>query len=129
MNHKLKKPLNNPEVIDTQGTLFAFFTSSLIGGIYSAIMSPIGIFGADVPTGVNTWSENTATAWAVPGRDRFGQGGLQLAGTFFSIGIGALSAIAVGLLSFLTTSLSAEEAFNDGAFAELTDEAEDDRKI
>ena len=92
-------------------------------------MSPIGIFGVDVPTGVNTWSEDTTTAWNIVGRDRFGQGGLQLAGTFFSIGIGALSAIAVGLLSFLTTSLSAEEAFNDGAFAELTDEGEEKQQI
>ncbi len=52
-NHKFKKPLNNPEVIDTQGTLYTFFTASFIGGVYSAIMSPIGPFGVDTPTSVN----------------------------------------------------------------------------
>lgn len=46
LNHKLKKPLNNPDVIDTQGTLFTFFTSALIGGIYAAILAAVYPYAA-----------------------------------------------------------------------------------
>jgi hypothetical protein len=61
------------------------------------------------------------TLWLPSSRDRFGQGGFQIAGTFFSIAIGAVAGIAVGIISYLTTDLTAQEAFVDNAFAELTD--------
>lgn len=63
-----------------------------------------------------------ATLWLPATRDRFGQGGFQIAGTFFSIAIGAAAGIAIGLISYLTTDLNAQEVFVDKTFAELTDE-------
>lgn len=55
-NHKLKKPLNNPDVYDTNGILYTFWTSSLIGGIYSAILVAFYGWGPDQVTSVNTTS-------------------------------------------------------------------------
>lgn len=54
LNHKLKKPLNNPDVIDTNGTIFTFWTAALLGGIYSAILAAFYCWGPDVVTSVNT---------------------------------------------------------------------------
>jgi hypothetical protein len=57
LNHKLKKPLNNPEVVDTQGTLFTFFTASLFGGIYSAILAAVFPWGPNMATASNSYNE------------------------------------------------------------------------
>jgi len=125
MNHKLKKPLNNPEVADTQGVLFTFFISSLFGGFYSACLTPVGPFGVDqaVLNG-NTlgWTENESLRWISADRDRFEQGGFQVLGTVVSGGIGTVTGLAVGLLYRLTTALEAEEVFNDVVLAEVGDE-------
>lgn len=121
MNHKLKKPLNNPEVMDTHGTLYTFFTAGFIGAIYSAIMCPIGPFGADIQLSQNTFEPVSDTVWIATGRDRFGQGALQVVGTFVSIAMGIAPGIVVGLLSYLTSDLTAAEVFNDYAFTEVTD--------
>ena len=56
MNHKLKKSLNNPDVVDTQGTLYTFFTAALIGGIYSGCLAAVFPYGAESPTGTNSWT-------------------------------------------------------------------------
>jgi hypothetical protein len=51
------------------------------------------------------------------GRSKIGQGALQVAATFWSIGIGLLSAIAPAIIFYFTTELSPEEIFNDDTFA------------
>lgn len=116
LNHKLKKPLNNPDVIDTQGTLFTFLFSSIIGGIYSAIMMAVYPYPSEVPTSVNTWT-SANNQWLPYDRTKFSQGGLQLAAVCWTVGVGVLSSIAVALIFYFTTELSAEEVFNDGTFA------------
>jgi len=117
MNHKLKKPLNNPEVIDTQGTIYTFFITALIGGIYSACLAAVYPYGAESPTGTNSWSENVGLRWLPYNRTKFDQGGFQLAGTFISVAVGILSSLATALVIYLTTELSAEQVFNDSTFA------------
>lgn len=121
MNHKLKRSLNNPEVVDTQGTLYTFFIAGLIGGIYSACLAAVHPYGPEIPTSVNTWTEFSALSWLPYGRDKYSQGGMQLAGTFISIAIGILSSVATALILFLTTDLNSEQVFNDYTFAEIND--------
>lgn len=53
------------------------------------------------------------------------QGGLQLAATFWSIGMGMLSSVATALILYFTTDLTAEQVFNDGVYAEATDDHEE----
>jgi hypothetical protein len=128
MNHKLKKPLNNPEVTDTQGVLFTFFISGLIGGIYSSCLMAVGPFGPDVTTVVNNqvvWTEDETLRWLGSGRDRFEQGGFQIMGTFVSVAIGVLAGLAVGILYRLTAKLETNEVFSDVAFAEVGDDGEE----
>lgn len=109
LNHKLKKPLNNPDVVDTQGTLFTFFFSAVIGGIYSAILAVVYPYASEVPSSVNTWiSASPTNQWLPSGRTKFTQGGLQMAAVCWSIGIGLLSSLAVGLILYFTSDLSAE---------------------
>ena len=125
LNHKLKKPLNNPEVIDTQGTLYTFFASALFGGIYSAILAAVYPYASEVPISVNTWASSNANQWLPYNRTKFTQGGLQVAATFWSIGIGLLSAIGVAFILYFTTELQADQVFNDATFAEVSDEHEE----
>ncbi len=120
MNHKLKKPLNNPDVFDTQGVLYTFFMASLIGGIYSAILAACRPHASEIPvTNYTTVSANNQ--WLPYDRSPITQGGLQIAAVCWSIGIGVLSSIAVALISYLTTDLTDLEVFNDAAFAEVSD--------
>ena len=125
MNHKLKKPLNNPEVIDTQGTLYTFFASALIGGIYSAILAAVYPYSSEIPTSVNTWVASNTNQWLPYGRSKITQGGLQIAAICWSIGIGLLSAIGVAFILYFTTELQADQVFNDATFAEVSDENEE----
>lgn len=125
LNHKLKKPLNNPEVIDTQGTLYTFFFSALIGAIYSGILAAVYPYASEVPTSVNSWTSSGVNQWLPYGRSKISQGGLQIAALCWSVGIGLLSSIAVAFIFYFSTDLSAGEVFNDGTFAEVSDEAND----
>lgn len=52
----VKKPLNNPAVFDSHGTLFTFFIAALIGGLYSAILAAVYPYPSEVPTSVSTWT-------------------------------------------------------------------------
>jgi hypothetical protein len=108
LNHYAKKPLNNPEVIDTHGTLYTFFVAALIGGIYSAILSAVYPYPTDIPTSVNTWTNSGPNQWLPFARSKIGQGAMQIAATFWSIGIGLLSSIAVAFILYFTTELSTE---------------------
>jgi hypothetical protein len=121
LNHKLKKPLNNPDVIDTQGVLFTFFVAGLLGGIYSSCLAAVGLYGPTIATSVSTVINVAGLAWSPLGRDRFSQGGFQIAGTFIALGIGALSAVAVGILTYLTAEFGSNEVFNDTTFAQIND--------
>jgi hypothetical protein len=105
MNHKLKRPLNNPDVVDTQGTLFTFFFSAFIGGIYSAILAAVYPYGSEVPSSVNSWTYNAGNQWLPYNRTKFYQGGIQLAAICWSIGIGMLSSLAVGFILYLSSEL------------------------
>jgi len=116
MNHKFKKPLNNPDVNDTQGTLFTFFVSALFGGIYSAILAAVYPYPSEVPTSVNTWASNT-NQWLPRNRTKYEQGGLQIAAVCWTIGIGVLSGLAVALIVYFTTNLNSDEVFNDDTYA------------
>lgn len=84
-------------------------------------MCPIGPFGADFQVTQNIWAEDVGTVWLPNGRDRFGQGAMQVVGTFVSIAMGIAPAIVIGLLTYLTSDLSTVQVFNDDAFAELYD--------
>jgi len=117
LNHKLKKPLNNPDVIDTQGTLYTFFASALIGGIYAAILAAVYPYASETPTSVNTWVSSNANQWLPYDRTKISQGGLQIAAVCWTIGIGLLSSIAVAFIFYFTTELSADQVFNDATFA------------
>jgi hypothetical protein len=77
----------------------------LIGGLYSAILAAFYCWGPDVPVSVNQTTEIVTLRWLF-GRTKYEQGGLQVAGTFISIGIGFLAALPVGLISYLTTDLT-----------------------
>jgi hypothetical protein len=79
LNHYAKKPLNNPEVIDTHGTLYTFFVAALIGGIYSAILSAVYPYPTDIPTSVNTWTNSGPNQWLPFARSKIGQGAMQIA--------------------------------------------------
>jgi hypothetical protein len=57
LNHKLKKPLNNPDVVDTQGTLFTFVFSAIIDGIYAGLLSAVRPHPSEVPNSVNIISQ------------------------------------------------------------------------
>ena len=109
--------MNNPDVIDTQGTLYTFFTSALIGGIYSAILAAVYPYASEVPTSVNTWTSSNVNQWLPYDRSKISQGGLQIAAICWSIGIGLLSSIAVAFIFYFTTELSADQVFNDATFA------------
>lgn len=130
MNHKLKKPLNNPEVVDTQGTLYTFFIASLFGAFYSACLATVTPYGADVATvatnsaGLTSvvYSEDSTLKWLGAGRDRFEQGGFQVLGTVVSAAVGVFAGLAVGAFYAITTALETEEIFNDASFAEVGDE-------
>ncbi len=124
MNHKLKKPLNNPDVVDTHGTLYTFFTAALIGGIYSAILAVVLPDPSEVPTSVNNWTL-AANQWLPYNRTKFMQGGLQLAATFWSIGMGMLSSVATALIFYFTTDLSAQQVYADIVFTEACDAHEE----
>ena len=124
MNNKLKKPLNNPDVVDTQGTLFTFFFSAVIGGIYSGILSAVYPYPSEVPSSVNTWT-SASNQWLPGERSKISQGGLQIAAICWSIGIGVLSSLAVGLIFYLSSDLNSDEVFNDSTFAEVADENHD----
>lgn len=106
LNNKVKIPLNNPSVYDTNGILFTFFVASLIGGFYSAILSAVYPYPSDVPTSVNTWTTDAPDQWLPSDRSKIGQGALQVAATFWSIGIGILSAIAPAFIFYFLTDLS-----------------------
>lgn len=116
MNHKLKKPLNNPDVVDTQGTLYTFLFSSIIGGIYSAILMAVYPYPSEVPTSVNTWT-SASNQWLPYGRSKIAQGGLQIAAVCWTIGIGILSSLAVAFIFYFSSELNSAEIFNDGTFA------------
>ena len=107
MNHKLKKPLNNPDVVDTQGTLFTFFFSAVIGGIYAGILSAVYPYPSEVPSSVNTWT-SASNQWLPGDRSKISQGGLQIAAICWSIAIGILSSLAVGLIFYLSSDLSSD---------------------
>jgi len=107
LNHKLKKPLNNPEVVDTQGTLYTFFVAALIGAIYSGILEAVYPYPSEVPTSVNTWTLNT-NKWLPTNRSKIFQGGLQIAALCWTIAIGLLSSLAVAFIFYFTTELSSE---------------------
>jgi hypothetical protein len=124
MNHKLKKPLNNPDVVDTQGTLFTFFFSAVIGGIYAGILSAVYPYPSEVPSSVNTWT-SASNQWLPADRSKISQGGIQIAAICWSIAIGILSSLAVGLILYLSSDLSSDEVFNDSTFAEVADEQHD----
>lgn len=124
LNHKLKKPLNNPDVVDTQGTLFTFLFSAIIGGIYAGILSAVRPHPSEVPNSVNT-SVYASNQWMPLDRSKISQGGLQIAAICWTIGIGILSSLAVGLIFYLSSNLSANEVFNDSTFAEVADEDND----
>lgn len=103
LNNKLKIPLNRNSVFDTHGVLYAFFVAALIGGFYSAILSAVYPYPTDIPTSVNTWTNNGPNQWLPSQRSKIGQGALQVAATFWSIGIGLLSAIAPAIIFYFTT--------------------------
>jgi hypothetical protein len=124
LNHKLKKPLNNPDVVDTQGTLFTFLFSAIIGGIYAGILAAVRPHPSEVPNSVNT-SVYASNQWMPSDRSRISQGGLQIAAICWTIGIGILSSLAVGLIFYFSTNLSINEVFNDSTFAEVADEDND----
>jgi len=107
-NNKLKIGLNNPSVKDTHGVLYAFWISSLIGGFYSGILSAVYPYPSDVPTSVNTWETNAPDQWLPDDRSKIGQGALQVAATFWSIGMGLLSAVAPAIIFYFTTELLPE---------------------
>jgi hypothetical protein len=101
-NHKLKKPLNRNSVVDTHGVLYTFFIASLYGAIYISILTAVYPYPSDVPTSVNTWTSGP-NQWLPSGRSKIGQGALQIAAGFWSIGIGLLSAIAPAIVIYFTT--------------------------
>lgn len=105
LNHKLKKPLNNPDVVDTQGTLFTFFFSALIGGIYSGILAAVYPYPSEIPATVNTWGL-ADNQWLPYGRTKISQGGLQIAAICWSIAIGILSSLAVAFIFYFTSDLN-----------------------
>ena len=123
-NNKLKKPLNRDSVIDSNGALYTFFISSLFGGLYSAILTAVYPYPSDVPTSSSTFTSSGPNQWLPYNRSKIGQGGLQVAATFWSIGIGLLSAIAPAIIFYFTTELLPEEVFNDSTFAEISDQQE-----
>lgn len=53
------------------------------------------------------------------------QGGLQLAATFWSIGMGMLSSVATALIFYFTTDLSAQQVYADIVFTEACDAHEE----
>jgi hypothetical protein len=116
-NNKLKKSLNKNSVFDVHGILYTFFISSLFGGLYSAILAAVYPYPSDIPTSANTFTNSGPDQWLPFDRSKIGQGALQVAATFWSIGIGLLSAIAPALIFYFTTELSLEEVFNDFTFA------------
>lgn len=78
----------------------------MIGGLYSAILAAFYCWGPDAVVSVNQTGEVTTLRWLF-GRTKYEQGGLQVAGTFISVGMGFLAALPVGLISFLTADLTA----------------------
>lgn len=48
-----------------------------------------------------------------------------MAAVCWSIAIGILSSLAVGLIFYLSSDLSSDEVFNDSTFAEVADENHD----
>ncbi len=58
-------------------------------------------------------------------RSKISQGGLQIAAICWTIGIGILSSLAVGLIFYFSCNLSTNEVFNDSTFAEVADEDND----
>lgn len=107
LNNKAKFELNNPAVYDTHGTLFTFFTAAVIGGIYSAILCAVYPYPSEVPDSVNTWISYGFNQWLPNERSKIGQGALQIAALFWTIGIGMLSAIAPAFIFYFTTDLTA----------------------
>jgi hypothetical protein len=88
-NSFLKKKINSHGNIDSQGVLFSFLIPSLIGAIYSSIISAID---TQSPGG------NGRSMLILNDRSINGQGALQLAGAGIAIGVGAVAGIVVGLL-------------------------------
>jgi hypothetical protein len=108
LNHKLKKPLNNPDVVDTQGTLYTFFVAALIGAIYSGVLEAVYPYASESPTSVNTWTTVASNQWLPTNRSKIFQGGLQIAALCWTIAIGLLSSLAVSFIFYFTTELSSE---------------------
>jgi hypothetical protein len=103
LNNKLKKPLNRNSVFDTHGVLYVFFISALFGGFYSAVLSAVYPYPTDIPTSVNSWTNNGPNQWLPSSRSKIGQGALQAAATFWSVGMGFLSAIGPAFIFYFTT--------------------------
>lgn len=125
LNYKLKKPLNNPEVVDTQGTIWTFFFAALIGAIYAAILSAVRPYSSEFPLSVNTWTMSDANLWLPSDRSKITQGGLQIAALCWTVGIGLLSSVAVAIIFYFSSELTSDEVFNDATFAEISDDHED----
>ena len=109
LNSKKKDKLNHEGVIDSLGSSIVFLVPSLLGGIYSAILFTTSPYGPD-----NT--DNNVQV--LPGRTRWSQGGMQLAGIGITVGIAIVCGLLIGAFSKIIGGRSVHELFNDHSYIE-----------
>jgi len=108
------RKINANGVINTNPVIETFLIGGICGGLWSALFATFQGGYVDFSASFPTYSYPID-------RTNFKQGGLQVAGTFISVGIAIILGIIAGLIIFLMNKNTTEDQFDDGTYWTIED--------
>ena len=113
-----KRRMNKEGVIDSNGTVFQFLIPSFFSAIFTAIGQGIANSGKTFTTLDSTGTASGTITYAnvvQAGRNSEEQGGFQMLAWVFSVGMGAVAGLVIGLLYNCMNDYDHHtQLFNDG---------------